>query len=530
MIKRNGTPLSVNNRRNILDKIPHPRKRKITSDESDKLILPALKDNTDEKIKKNDVLHNHFYPKIKSSKQNGKKININNILSPIKTELNNNKKKRGSRVGDEISSKYIIKLSEKNNSKNKDRNSKEKNSKDKYSSKNVNLFNKSNNKKNINNMKTEILPSICSTKSKSAVKFPLIETNIHQIKSDKKLNNKIVNTGHHKYKSDTLLNSEYILGNKKYATHTRKGTEEEGKNKENNQDVSIILNDVCEIENYSIYGIMDGHGSNGHLVSNFVKEKIEEYFNDRKIYKQKKLAKSVSFLELNNPEKMYQNLIHNNYEIIRNFFKKVNEELYNTKFDVHFSGTTCVLVFKIGLKIICSNVGDSRAILVKKKNNLIEKNSNEYKYEFVQLSFDHKPNNKEERERIEKLGGEVAQEYLIGKEDEPVGPFRVWNKGCDYPGIAISRSLGDKIAELIGVISDPDILEFDIDDNCKYILMGSDGLFDHLSNDEIMKIAGPSLVKNNPDKACFEVIEKAAKLFKEKEDRVDDITINIIIL
>ena len=167
---------------------------------------------------------------------------------------------------------------------------------------------------------------------------------------------------------------------------------------------------------------------------------------------------------------------------------------------------------------------------MKKKNNLIENNSNDYKYEFVQLSFDHKPNNKEERERIEKLGGEVAQEYLIGKEDEPVGPFRVWNKGCDYPGIAISRSLGDKIAELIGVISEPDILEFDIEDNCKYILMDSDGLFEHLSNDEIMKIAGPSLVENNPDKACFEVIEKAAKLFKEKEDRIDDITINIIIL
>ena len=294
MIKRNKTPLSVNNRRKVFDKIPRPRKRKITSDESDKLILPALKDNTNEKITKNDdVLHNHFYPKIKSSKQNGKKININNVLSPIKTELKNNKKKRGSRDVDEISSKYFIKLSEKNNSKNKDKNSKEKNSKEKYSSKNVNLFNKSNNKKNTNNIKTEFLPSICSSKSKSAIKFPLIETNIHQIKSDKKLNNKIVNTCHHKYKSDTLLNSEYILENKKYATHTINGIEEEGKNKENNQDVSIILNDVCEIENYSIYGIMDGHGSNGHLVSNFVKEKIEEYFNDRKIYKQKKLAKYI---------------------------------------------------------------------------------------------------------------------------------------------------------------------------------------------------------------------------------------------
>ena len=74
-----------------------------------------------------------------------------------------------------------------------------------------------------------------------------------------------------------------------------------------------------------------------------------------------------SSINLNNSDKIYEKLIHNNYEIIRNFYKKVNDELYNTKFDVHFSGTTCVLVFKLDKKIICSNVGDSRAILVKKK-------------------------------------------------------------------------------------------------------------------------------------------------------------------
>ena len=157
-------------------------------------------------------------------------------------------------------------------------------------------------------------------------------------------------------------------------------------------------------------------------------------------------------------------------------------------------------------------------------------NKKDKEYEFIELSHDHKPENKEERERIEKLGGEVAQEYLIGKEEEPTGPFRVWCKGYDYPGIAISRSLGDKIAELIGVVSDPDILNFDLDNNCKYIIMGSDGLFDYLSNNDIMNIANPFLINNNPEKACHEIVEKAAQLFKEKEGRIDDITINIIIL
>ena len=52
-------------------------------------------------------------------------------------------------------------------------------------------------------------------------------------------------------------------------------------------------------------------------------------------------------------------------------------------------------------------------------------------FKYIELNHDHKPENKEEKERIEKLGSEVAKEYLIGKE-EPVGPFRVWCKGYDY--------------------------------------------------------------------------------------------------
>ena len=59
------------------------------------------------------------------------------------------------------------------------------------------------------------------------------------------------------------------------------------------------------------------------------------------------------------------------------------------------------MVFKIGLKIICSNVGDSRAILVKRKIYL-NNNDLDNQYEFIELSHDHKPNNKAEKERIEK--------------------------------------------------------------------------------------------------------------------------------
>ena len=32
---------------------------------------------------------------------------------------------------------------------------------------------------------------------------------------------------------------------------------------------------------------------------------------------------------------------------------------------------------------------------------------------------------------------------------------RVWARGQDFPGLAMSRSLGDKLAHTVGVIGDP---------------------------------------------------------------------------
>ena len=176
------------------------------------------------------------------------------------------------------------------------------------------------------------------------------------------------------------------------------------------------------------------------------------------------------------------------------------------------------LLFKIGQKIICSNVGDSRAILVERKFIFDEKTNDIInKYEIIELSHDHKPNNKEERERIEKSGGEVDQEYLNENDEKSDLPFRVWKKGCNYPGLAISRCLGDKIAEELGVISVPDIIDIDINKNCKYIIMGSDGVFEYLNNNEIIEVSKKYLNSDNLQKACQIIVEKAAMLFQQKE-------------
>ena len=120
------------------------------------------------------------------------------------------------------------------------------------------------------------------------------------------------------------------------------------------------------------------------------------------------------------------------------------------------------MVFQIGNHLICANIGDSKAIMV---------TSND---EIVQLNREHKPELPEEKKRIESKGGEVLQYEEDGIKS---GPFRVWKKNEMYPGIAMSRSIGDSIAIKLGVISRPEIIGKKINDGeTKFIILVSDGV------------------------------------------------------
>lgn len=60
------------------------------------------------------------------------------------------------------------------------------------------------------------------------------------------------------------------------------------------------------------------------------------------------------------------------------------------------------------------------------------------------LSRDHKPDMKDERERIIQCNGRV--ETFKEANGDPIGPARVWLKYENVPGLAMSRSIGDLVA------------------------------------------------------------------------------------
>lgn len=307
---------------------------------------------------------------------------------------------------------------------------------------------------------------------------------------------------------DDIKNDENVLF--KGFFHTQPGKIEDGSIK-TNQDSFLIMNRIFDID-FNIYGVMDGHGTNGHLVSQYSKRCAMDYFNKEANYLRK--TRTNYYLSIDEPI-VLKKLTNNNFSFIKTFFDKTDADLSNQKFDVHFSGTTCVLLFQVGKKLICANAGDSRCILIKSSP------TEDFIYE--NLSYDHKPITDIEKKRIESNGGVVAQ--CKEPNGELDGPFRVWVKGEEYPGLAVSRSLGDSVAESVGVISEPEIIVKDIDSTAKYIVLASDGVWDYLSGEDIIDIVTPFFLRGDPGNAAKEIVSEATKLWEKDGIGRDDITV-----
>merc|ERR1712130_620181 len=151
--------------------------------------------------------------------------------------------------------------------------------------------------------------------------------------------------------------------------------------------------------------------------------------------------------------------------------------LNKTKINCSFSGTTLVFGLLINKTLWVGNVGDSRAVMARKKNGRMVP---------VELSRDHKPEDPTEKKRILSLGGRVHP--IPGPPDVDCGPSRVWLNDQDLPGLAMSRSIGDNICCNIGVISEPEVKKFDITKDDLFAVWASDGVWEFLSNNDVLSI------------------------------------------
>ena len=157
------------------------------------------------------------------------------------------------------------------------------------------------------------------------------------------------------------------------------------------------------------------------------------------------------------------------------------EEGLNENGEIKDSSGSCGIIAMIkNNKLIIANVGDSRLVIYKNK-----------KISFI--TEDHKPDSETEKKRIELAGGKIYQTpsifplYQNGKKIDI--PWRV------LPGrLSVSRTFGDIEAkeEKFGgmknvVVALPDITEIELNNEYNFIVMGCDGVFDVLSNEEILE-------------------------------------------
>ena len=208
----------------------------------------------------------------------------------------------------------------------------------------------------------------------------------------------------------------------------------------------------------SYFGLFDGHS--GKEVGIYLMENLHKI-----------ISQEIKNNNVENSENMKI--------IIKNSFEKIDQEINNQNFKKETGSTGTVLLLykdidsKTGKSLLCANVGDSKAYLIKK---------NEIKI----ITKDHKCNDAEEVKRIRDTGGVVFRERVFGT-------------------LMLTRSFGDKEMKKYGVLSTPDIFCQNIEEDDLFVIIASDGVWDVIEEDEVFKFAQNKISSNELSKKIIDL-------------------------
>lgn len=218
-------------------------------------------------------------------------------------------------------------------------------------------------------------------------------------------------------------------------------------------------------ETIGLFGVFDGHG--GARAAEYVKHNL---FTNLLIH-----PKFIS----DTKSAIAETYSHTDTEFL-------NSENNQTK-DAGSTASTAIIV---GNRLLVANVGDSRAVICRGGHAYA-------------VSRDHKPDQSDERQRIEDAGGFVMW----------AGTWRVGGV------LAVSRAFGDKFLKRF-VVADPEIQEERIDESLEFLILASDGLWDVVTNEEAVAMIKP--IQNTED--------AAKTLMQEASQRgsADNITVVVV--
>ena len=350
-----------------------------------------------------------------------------------------------------------------------------------------------------------------------------------------------------------------------------------------NQDFYVIETNINGIKNFNIFAVLDGHGLYGHLISLFVGKYIVNSFinhdeikfclDTEELYFRLKHNNYALINEIFvNAEKKLKNeefdsnfsgttciiviqlgqniicansgdsraiLIYNEKEIIENKLSNINKNIKES--DSNFYQIKNIIApfstYRNNLKNSLKASSSLSNLDIKKfyklnqrtslnKKSLINPDNNLPATNIFNLSNDLKPTLPLEKKRILEKGGRV--EKYIEEDGTSNGPYRVWVKNEMYPGLAMSRSIGDFIASSVGVIPNPEIIEYTINKSSKYMIIASDGIWQFMSNEKVMNIANQYYPKKDPIDLCNDLIREANTIWDKEGLPRDDITVLVV--
>lgn len=260
---------------------------------------------------------------------------------------------------------------------------------------------------------------------------------------------------------------------------------------------------------FTLAAVMDGHGPCGDQVVSYCRKFVYDYC-------QEKQAEAVS-----DPTTFLTEMT----ESCNNALQRSNCPV-----DCLASGSTAVFLLYCKDTVYFASVGDSRGVLattnppetvaavqpqrgddrallhdIKVRRSV----SPDVDLYAVQMTVDQKPEEPGELERIKREGGMVMR--LEDDNGKRVGPYRVWKVENLYPGIAMSRSLGDKLAHDVGVISTPIVTSKVLSkDEDFFLVLASDGVWDMMENQEVcdfVEAFREKCVRNTQSTGYVDVVE-----------------------
>ncbi|KAF7805911.1 putative protein phosphatase 2C 52 [Senna tora] len=290
-----------------------------------------------------------------------------------------------------------------------------------------------------------------------------------------------------------------------------------------NQDAMIVWEDF--ISDDAIFcGVFDGHGPHGHVVARNVRDTLPvKLLSFLHSCESKRNGSSKACFKGNSDdgdcekECSTEDILNSVWrEAFMKAYKAMDKELKShPNLDCFCSGSTAVTIVKQGSNLFMGYIGDSRAIMGSKDSN--------DSMVAIQLTVDLKPDLPREAERIKRCKGRV-----FALQDEPEVP-RVWLPFDDAPGLAMARAFGDFCLKEYGVISIPEFSHRLLTDKDQFIVLASDGVWDVLSNEEVVEIVSSAPTRSS---AARMVVDSAAREWKLKypTSKMDDCAVVCLFL